>query len=263
MSQIEQVRVPELGVAALTGHRVVRVNLLPSEIADARRLRLTQSVLAGGLVLVLAGMGGLYALEVSHRKSAERDLAAVQADTTRLEAEQAKFADVPKVISAIDAAETARQGAMADDVEWYRTLTNLSLTLPANVWFTNLSLTVTPPEGSVATSTASTPPSTSTSTGKATTGKATTGTASVGASGGTGAAVSGGAAGLVTVEGLAMDHPDVATWLDTLAKQPGMAGAYFTTSERTLIGKTSVVKYQSTAVLTDEALSHRYDRKQG
>jgi Tfp pilus assembly protein PilN len=258
MSQIEQVRVPELGVAALTGHRVVRVNLLPSEIADARRLRLTQSVLAGGLVLVLAGMGGLYALEVSHRKSAERDLAAVQADTTRLEAEQAKFADVPKVISAIDAAETARQGAMADDVEWYRTLTNLSLTLPANVWFTNLSLTVTPPEGSVATSTASTPSSTSTSTGKA-----TTGTASAGVSGGTGAAVSGGAAGLVTVEGLAMDHPDVATWLDTLAKQPGMAGAYFTTSERTLIGKTSVVKYQSTAVLTDEALSHRYDRKQG
>jgi Tfp pilus assembly protein PilN len=244
MSQTEQVEAPVLDVAALAVHRTVRVNLLPKEVEQGRRLRRTQVALAGGLILVVVAVAGVYLLQVKDRQGAAEDLAVVKAETTRLQAAQAKFADVPLTIAAIDAAETARQTAMANDVEWYRTMTNLSLTLPTNVWFTNLTLTVGAGSGDSAPAAAP---------GAAPTG----GTAAA-----PGAAPRPGA-GLVSIEGYASDHPDVATWLDTLAKQPGMTGAYFTTSEEELIGEKAVVKYQSTAVLTDKALSHRYDRKQG
>jgi hypothetical protein len=60
-----------------------------------------------------------------------------------------------------------------------------------------------------------------------------------------------------------MDHPDVATWLDVLARQPGMSDAYFSSSKKKDVGAKTVVDFSSTATVTDEALSHRYDRKQG
>ena len=122
-----------------TGFRVARVNLLPPEIEDARRLRRTQGMLAGGLFAVVALLGAGYAYEVHDRHGAERELADVQAQSRQLQAEQAKYADVPKTVAAIDAAELARETAMADDVEWARTLTDFSLSLPPRVRFTSLS----------------------------------------------------------------------------------------------------------------------------
>ncbi len=64
------------------------------------------------------------------KNHAADDLAATKAETVRLQAQQAKYADIPRTIAAIDAAETARSTAMANDVEWFRTLNNFSLTLP-------------------------------------------------------------------------------------------------------------------------------------
>jgi Tfp pilus assembly protein PilN len=259
MSQTEQVEAPVLGVAALAVHRTVRVNLLPKEIEQGRRLRRTQVALAGGLILVVAASAGVYGLQVKDRHAAADDLAVVKAEGQKLQTEQDKYADVPRTIAAIDAAEVARQTALTNDVEWYRSLTDLSLTMPSNVWFTNLTLTV------------GAGPDSSTSTTPAPSGGATAGTAAPGTTAGgtaapgtTSASASSAGVGTVSVEGYAIDHSDVATWLDTLAKQPGMTGAYFTTSEDEALGAGEVVvKYQSTAVVTEKALSHRYDRKQG
>jgi Tfp pilus assembly protein PilN len=255
MSQTEQVQAPVLDVAALAAHRTVRVNLLPKEIEHGRRLRRTQVALAGGLILVVAAAAGVYALQVKDRQDATQDLAVVKAEGTKLLAEQEKYADVPRTIAAIDAAEGARQTALANDVEWYRTMTNLSLTTPGNVWFTNLTLTAGAGQGESAAPAAGGGASGSTTSGS------TAGGTTAGAGSTTGPAAAG--VGTVSIEGYAKDHPDVATWLDTLAKQPGMTGTYFTTSEDQAINDAVVVKYQSTAVLTEKALSHRYDRKQG
>jgi Tfp pilus assembly protein PilN len=262
MSQTEQVQAPVLDVAALAAHRTVRVNLLPKEIEHGRRLRRTQVALAGGLILVVAAAAGVYALQVKDRQDATQDLAVVKAEGTKLLAEQEKYADVPRTIAAIDAAEGARQTALTNDVEWYRTMTNLSLTTPSNVWLTNLTLTVgSGQDGSASTTSAPSAAATGgTASGSTTTG-ATGTTAPSGTSTGSAAATG---VGTVSVEGYAVDHSDVATWLDTLGKQPGMAGAYFTTSQDETLGTDKVVvKYQSTAVVTAKALSHRYDRKQG
>jgi Tfp pilus assembly protein PilN len=230
-----------------------RVNLLPPEIERARRLRRTQGVLAGGLLGVVALLGAGYGYEVHARHGAEQQLADVQAQTSVLQREQARYADVPRTVAAIDAAAAARESAMSGDVEWSRTLTDFSLTLPQNVWFSNVTLSVANPSaaavGAAAGSgTAATPGAAATSGTAATSGVAAT---------------TAGTIGTVTVQGTARSHRDVASWLDTLAKQQGMSNPYFSSSQKDKIGTKTVVKFSSTATLTADALSNRYDRRQG
>jgi Tfp pilus assembly protein PilN len=220
----------DLGAALSAGVRMPRVNLLPPEIIEGRKLRRTKAVLAGSLTLVVAALGVGYVTQVNAKNSAQDELSQAQSEGARLQAEQAKYADVPKTIAAIDAAETSREVAMSQDVEWYRTLTNFSLTLPQNVWFQTLNLQLAGSGDAAAVPAA---------------GEAANGI------------------GVLTVEGRAKDHPDVATWLDVLGRQPGMADAYFSQSTKSKAGSTPIVDFSSTATITDEALSHRYDRKQG
>lgn len=234
----------------LVPFRTARVNLLPPEIEKARRLRRTRGVLAGGLAAVVVVLGGGYAYTVHDRQSAESELADVQAQTTVLQREQAKYADVPRTTAAIDTAEAARQTALAKDVEWARTLTDFSLSLPERVRFTSLTLSVSGAGGA----TPGTAPGTS-SGASAATAPATTG--------GQTATPSFGGIGTVAVEGTARSNRDVATWLDTLSKRPGMTNPYFSTAQQDKVGKQSIVKFSSTATLTGDVLSHRYDRKQG
>jgi Tfp pilus assembly protein PilN len=211
-----------------TEARLPRVNLLPPEILEGRRLRRRKAVLAGSLVVVLAGIGGGYLVEVNAKAGAQDELTQAQAERSRLMQEQNKYQDVPRTIAAIDAAETARASAMATDVEWYRTMTNFALTLPSNVWFTTVELQT-----------------------------------AAGQQGAAPAAAGSDAIGGISVEGKALDHPDVAAWLDVLGSQPAIEDAYFSNSEKKKVGGKTVVEFASTAVVTDEALSHRYDRKQG
>ena len=248
----EQPAVP----SGLIPFRMARVNLLPPEIEEARRLRRTHGVLAGGLAAVVVVLGCGYAYTVHDRQSAERELADVQAQTRVLQRDQAKYADVPRTTAAIDTAEAARQTALATDVEWARTLTDFSLTLPQGVRFTSLTLSV-----GGATASGAVPGATSGTASGATSG-AVAPTAPT-TTGGPTATGSTGGVGSVAVEGTARSNRDVATWLDTLSQRPGMTNPYFSTAQLDKVGKQSVVKFSSTATLTGDVLSRRYDRKQG
>lgn len=237
MSQVTEAASQVRSAGAITGNRMARVNLLPPEIEAARRLRRTQAGLAVGLVVTAACLGGVYAMQVHVKNQAAEDLAVQKAQTVRLQQEQAKYADIPRTMAAIDAAETARSTAMANDVEWFRQLNNFSLTIPSNVWLTNLTMGLAP--------TTAAAPATATST-------ASSPAAGVPAN-----------VGVLSVQGVALNHPDVATWLDVLARQPGMSDAYFSNSTKAKIGKKDVVNFTSTATVTSDALSHRYDGKEG
>lgn len=205
--------------------RVPSVNLLPPEIVAGRAFRRTQKVLGATVVVVIAALVGVYALQVQAKNDAADSLAVSQATGTTLKAEEAKYADVPRVYQAIDDAQSARQTAMGQDIEWSRYLTDFSLAMPANVWLTSLDLSLAAPAAG-----------------------ATPTTPSV---------------GTMTFAGTAIDHPDVAAWLVTLAKEKAATDAYFSSSARAKIGKKDVVNFSSTAGLTDAALSHRFDRKAG
>src|SRR3954451_6869771 len=201
----------QAGLGTTTTHalRAARVNLLPPEIEQARALKRTQAGLAVGLAAVVVAVGGVYALQVHDKNAAADELAATRSTTVTLQKEQDKYADVPRTIAAIDAAEEARSTAMANDVEWYRTLNNFALTLPTNVWFTTVNLSLA----------GAGVPATGTATGSTTTAPPTGTTPTTG----TAAPATGAGIGVLTVNGAALTHPDVATWLDVVGRQPGMA----------------------------------------
>ena len=239
MSLLDQTQTQGLGTTSTVGLRLARVNLLPPEIEEARGLRRTQIGLGIGLAAVAVAVGGVYFMELQDKHSAADELAATKVETVRLQAEQTTYQDVPRTIAAIDAAATARSTAMANDVLWYRQMNNFAVTIPSNTWMTSLTF------GLSTTPAAATTPAA---------GAGTTSTTPVAG------ATAGAVVGTVAVNGTALDHPDVATWLDTLGRQPGLSDAYFTSSTRAKIGSTSVVNFVSTASITDAALSHRYDR---
>lgn len=214
--------------------RLPSVNLLPPEIIESRTFRRTQRVLGAAVLLVLVALAGAYALAVRDTNAAADSLAVSKATGQTLRVEQAKFADVPRVYQAIDDAQSARQSAMGQDVEWSRYLADVSLAMPANVWLTSLDLSL---------------------------GTASPVAGTVPAAGGAPVAAAG--VGTVTFAGTAIDHPDVAAWLVTLGREKAATDAYFSTSARAKIGTKNVVDFSSTAGLDSTALSHRFDRKAG
>ncbi|GMA85124.1 hypothetical protein GCM10025868_03740 [Angustibacter aerolatus] len=206
---------------------------------SARTLKKVQAGLGGGLVLLVVALGGGFVLANQDRAHAADDLAVEQTHTQQLLNDQQKYADVPRTIAAIESAEISRETAMSQDVEWYRQATNFALSVPSDVWFRNVSFALT--------SATAAPAATA-----ATTGVPTTTTA------GSAAPIA-----TISVEGSALEHVDVAAWLDTLARQPGVVDPTFSQSTQRLVGKKTVVDFTSSATVTSEDLSHRYDRKQG
>lgn len=133
-------------VVPLTGeYPLARVNLLPPEILDGRRLKRAQGFMAAGVVGVVAVLGGGYYLAQADSAKAAQELVVEQQRTTVLQAEAAQFAQVPAILASVDRAETALTTAMATDIEWYRYLAQIGLSAPETVWFQTMSFTALPP----------------------------------------------------------------------------------------------------------------------
>jgi Tfp pilus assembly protein PilN len=214
-----------------------RVNLLPPEIAQKRALRRLQLALGAVGVGAVAVVGLLYTSASHSVSSAESELTAAKAQTTRAQAEVAKYRSVSAIYAAADAAQAQLGQAMGDEVRFSQLLNDLSLSIPSNVWITNLAYARTAPV--------------------ATAGAAGTATAT----GTTATAVP--PVGTLSVSGTAFTHDDVALWLDALAGLKTYADPYFSNATETLIGQRKIVNFTSTATLTDKALSHRYGTRVG
>jgi Tfp pilus assembly protein PilN len=213
-----------------------RVNLLPPEIEQARRFRHVQFALGAGVLGSLGVVAAVFVLASGQVGAAQDDLDGSKAQTTKLEAQSAEYSQVPLVYSQVEAARAQLELAMGKEIRWSFYLNDLSLKTPHNVWVT--SMTATSNDTSAAAATTSTVP------------------------GQTANYIEPGVAS-VLFEGYAMKHNDVATWLDSLAKQKGYDQPYFTDSTKELIGTTEVVKFKSQVSVTDDALSKRYIKKAG
>ncbi len=203
-----------------------RVNLLPPEIFEKRRLRRLQTVMAGvvtGAVLVVAA-GTVWAH--SGVTSAQTDLDAATAQRAALTAQLAKYRDVNQTDAKVSSYETMLRAAMGGEVLWSRYLNDLSLRIPDNVWLTTMSVNAVKTAGAPATAPATTS----------------------------------GVVGNVTFAGTALTHDDVATWLEALAREPGFTDPYFSKSNEGKIGDRVVVNFDSTVKVNDEALSKRYTK---
>jgi len=205
-----------------------RVNLLPPEIFEKRQLQRTQ---AGLTVVVLAAVVGV-ALVYLNGGSAVTDgksrLAAAQATQVGLQKQVSKLSYVTAQQAQAEQAKNMLAQATATAVPFSTYLSDLSLLTPKNVWFTSVTLAETVPAGTLV---AGAPAPAS--------------------------------VGMVSFGGTALTHNDVATWLDSAAKESGFSDAYFTTSTETAIPGTGTkpgtspktwVTFGSTVNLSSAAL---------
>ena len=205
---------------------VPKVNLLPREILQTRRVTGLKRALAGVVAMVVLLCAGATVWAHAGASAAQEELDAAQSRGVALRAEQARYAGVPKVLSVIQAAGAARERAMSQDILWYGFLSDLSVITPKGITLNTLQA----------------------STDKATASKDPLVPAGL---------------GTVTFTGSAEHVPDVAAWLDAVAHMHGLDGSTLqsVTREDASGGTAGTLNFTTTVSVTSKALTHRYDRK--
>ena len=203
-----------------------KVNLLPPEIIESRRFAALKRRLLLVVLLVLLGGAGATWWAQTTVTAAQGDLDEARSRTTALQAEKAKYAEVPQVTAAVDAALNVREQAMAADVLWYRYLNDVALASSNDVYLSTMAATVA---GSVAAG--ATDP------------------------------LSPAGIGTIQISGTAGSLPSVAAWMEALDGISGVKGSILVSATRSGDGGAGDVAFSTTSVLTTDALSHRYDRK--
>jgi Tfp pilus assembly protein PilN len=186
-----------------------------------------------GVVAALGVVGALVLSAGAQVSSAQDDLDAQKARNATLQADAAKYADVPEVYAQVDAAKAQLTQAMGKEVRWSRFLNDLSVVTPGKVWFETITVAENVDAAPV--------------TAAAPTGQAW-GTANI---------------GTINFKGKGYTHNDVASWLKALASEKGVADAYFTRSAQEQTGTTGSVTFDSQAVITEDLLSGRFTDKAG
>lgn len=202
-----------------------RVNLLPPEIEERKRFRRIQVGLGAGVLAAVGVVAAGVVLASASVSSANEELDAATAEGSRLQAESAKYADVTAVYAQSAAAQAMLAEAMGEEVRYSRFLSDLSLSVPENVWLTSLTFAQAPVDPAV---------------GATEPGVAT-----------------------LTVNGKGFSHEDVAIWLESLAAQKTYTNPHFSASTEVLIGERKAVEFASTATLTPASLSGRYTAPAG
>jgi Tfp pilus assembly protein PilN len=215
------------------------VNLLPPEFGERRRLHILKMGLGAGVVASLGVVIALFVLATAQVAAAQGELDTTMAEGASLQAQAAKYSDVPAVIAKVDAAKLQRSQAMAPEVRWSFYLNDLSLRIPAKVWLSSVTMIQT--TAAAATPAASTVPGVS--------------------------AYPETGIGTVTFEGKAYRHDDVASWLEMLSHEKGWTQPYFTNSSEADDVKAAngdpTVSFSSQVTVTEAALSRRFEQKAG
>lgn len=206
-----------------------RVNLLPPEIAEGVRLRKAQLAMVGTGLAAVAVVGAMYVNASAKVSEAEDTKTQAVAANSGLRTELNKLGTVKETYAQVDAASKTLAIAMHYEVRWSTYLYDLTLTIPENVWLNKLEVSMAEAKSS----------------------------AQASAAGGDNAPVLNPGLGTVKITGSAFSHDDVAAWLESLAKQKGYSDPYFTKSEDRLEERI-IVDFDSTAYLTEKALSNRY-----
>lgn len=207
---------------------LARVNLMPPTFA--RRAQVRRARVMAIIAIVVATLVAALAFLVSWQRTvaAEEELAQATFARTLVQSEVARYADVPLVFDAVNAAERQLQLAMGNEVRWSFFLNDLALTMPAGVSLDSLELTVIGP-----------------------------GQEPTMAGDGSGQAVGG-----LTVTGKALSFGKVANWLDSLAKMKTVADPYVSGLATTTEEATEVVGFNSTGEITIRTLSGRYTQEE-
>jgi Tfp pilus assembly protein PilN len=196
-----------------------RVNLLPTHLAEAAKLRRFQSLMVLVVVTALIAVGFFWNSAREQVNAANSQVAVVSVAQQHLEQQIAKYSYVDATLARIVAAEATLETALGGEIRYSRVLVDLSLTLAKGVQYTNLSITQAPV------------------------------TPAPGVTGGLGA---------IQITGYAQSPDDVAALMTNLQKDPGLTDVTFTDTEQSQVGSANLYKFTVTCNLTPAMLSHRY-----
>jgi Tfp pilus assembly protein PilN len=205
-----------------------RVNLLPPEIFEKRQLQRAQAALGLVVLVAVVGVGLVYVNGGSAVTDAKARLQTAQTTGAQLQTKVNGLNYVTAEAAQAQAAQGMLTQATGSAIPFSTYLSDLQLLTPKNVWFTAVTLTNTVTPGSLVAG--ATPPDT---------------------------------VGTITFSGQGLAHNDVATWLDSAAKEGGFADPYFTSSTEALVPGTGAatgtaaktwVTFSSSVNLTSAAL---------
>ena len=213
---------------------VPRVNLLPQEILEARRFRARSGCWPSPCWPWWRCSPAPPGTSSTQVAGAQDALAAEQQRTAELNAEQAKYAQVPRLLAQVTAARGAREQAMAGDVLWYRFLNDLATATPAGVSLESVAATLTPVVPGSASAATRVP-------------------------------LKPAGIGDIAVEGSASSFDRVSDWLDNLGEVSGLDSSTLSNASREagIAGSKTAVSFSTGVTMTGDALSHRYEQKAG
>jgi len=216
-----------LALAGETTKGVRRISLLPQEVAvvrEQRRQAAAAFVGVGGLAALLIALWlaqqGKVGDEEDNAAAAEQRLAAKQAELGRLR-------DVTTLQTDLQQRQAQVTAVLRNDVAWTRILNDISTVIPSDVWITSFQ------------------------------GQKSGGAPAGGA--GTAAAAPAGL-GTITVQGMGFDQTSTARWLFRIGELGEFSGLWVPNSTRTAAQGGDRVTFQSTARLTEQAVSRRIER---
>lgn len=119
----------------------VRVNLLPSAVADRNRALRQRALAAGGALVVLAVLGGAYLLKLSEVGAAEEQLATEQEQLAAVQAEVTELDEFRVLEIAVDAADQTLAAALAGEASMAGALQDLAAVMPADAELESINVT--------------------------------------------------------------------------------------------------------------------------
>jgi Tfp pilus assembly protein PilN len=221
---------PKNAGPTLIGVSLPQVNLLPPEVRAKRGLKVVKRWLGVSLLATLVLCVLAYGASLVSSAAASSDLAKAQAETSRLQNEQKKYAEVPQVLTALAAAKSARTLGMSTEVPWKSYLDAITAVLPANVSIESFAVTGASPIAA---------PPTKTNVLQA---------ASV---------------GQVQFTGRVATVPDTAAWIDALNAIPGFSDAWVSSEAITETNKLTYYTVTSTVQVTQSAYAKRFAAAEG
>lgn len=118
-----------------------QVNLIPPSIRARRRVAVARVWLGLAVLVVIFLVMVASVLTVWERNAAESSLADAQGRNANLQAEQAKYSEVPKVLRDLKAHQDARLLGMSTEVLWSPYLAAIASATPLEVSIDDLSVT--------------------------------------------------------------------------------------------------------------------------
>ena len=221
---------PKNGGPTLIGVSLPQVNLLPPEVRAKRGLKVLKRWLGVSLLATLVLCVLAYGASLMSAAAAQSDLATAQVDTTRLQTEQQKYAEVPQVLSALASAKAARTLGMSTEVQWKSYLDAITAVLPAGVSLESITVTgATPMTAAPAPASVLDKPS----------------------------------VGQIQFSGRIDTVPNTAAWIDALNGVPGFSGAWVSATAITETDKLVYYTVTSTVQVTDAAYAKRFAAAEG